>query len=95
MYLEEIFELEKKNDGGYYAFFYATCIASGYQKILPRVEEFVSRIGRILYIAPIFRAMIETDWAKPHARRILDEVSEHHHKITIHVIDKLLTGAGL
>jgi aminopeptidase N len=94
-YFEEILDLESKNDGNLYAFFYATCIISGYQEILPRVEEFIGKIGRILYIAPIFRAMIAADWAKPYARRILEDVSERHHKITVHVINKLLEAAGL
>jgi leukotriene-A4 hydrolase len=94
-YFEKVLDLKSKNDGGHYAFFYATCITSGYQEILPRVQEFISRIGRLLYIAPIFRAMIATDWAKPHARLILEEVSERHHKITVHVIDKLLREVGL
>jgi hypothetical protein len=46
-YFEDILELEKRNDAGYYSFFYATCIASGYEAILPRVEQFMGKIGRI------------------------------------------------
>jgi leukotriene-A4 hydrolase len=94
-YFEDILELEKKNDAGHYMYFYATCIASGYQEILPRVEEFISRVGRMLYILPIFRAMIASDWAKADARRILEQVRKRHHKITVHVINKLLEQAGL
>jgi leukotriene-A4 hydrolase len=94
-YFEEILELEKKNDAGHYMYFYATCIASGYQEILPRVEEFIGRVGRMLYVLPIFRAMIASDWAKADARRILEQVRERHHKITVHVINKLLEQAGL
>jgi hypothetical protein len=94
-YFEEILELEKRNDAGHYMYFYATCIASGYQEILPRVEEFIGRVGRLLIVETIFRAMIASDWARPHARRILEQVQEHHHKITLHVLDKLLTDAGL
>jgi leukotriene-A4 hydrolase len=94
-YFEEILELEKKNDAGHYMYFYATCIASGYQEILPRVEEFIGRVGRMLYVLPIFRAMIASDWAKADSRRILEQVRERHHKITVHVINKLLEQAGL
>ncbi len=94
-YLEDVLDLKNKNDAGYYMYFYPTCIASGYEEILPRVEEFIGRIGRLLYLQPIFRAMIATDWARPHARRILEEVRERHHKITVHVIDKMLREAGL
>jgi len=94
-YLEDVLDLKNRNDANHYAFFYATCITSGYQGILPHVEEFISKNGRMLYILPIFRAMIATDWARPHARRILESVQERHHQITIHVIDKLLRDAGL
>ncbi len=94
-YLEDTLELANKNDANHFALFYATCITSGYQEILPRVEEFLGKNGRLLYVLPIFRAMIESDWAKERARRILEEVRERQHLITVHVIDKLLTDAGL
>jgi hypothetical protein len=94
-YFEEILELKNKNDAGQYSCFYPICIASGYQEILPRVEEFIGRVGRLLYILPVFRAIIAANWAKVHARRILEQVRERHHKITVHVITKLLDEAGL
>ena len=94
-YFEQAFELEKRNDAFQYMYFYATCIASGYQEILPRVEEYIGRIGRLILLETIFRAMIAAEWARPHARRILEQVQEHHHKITLHVINKLLEEAGL
>jgi leukotriene-A4 hydrolase len=94
-YLEEILGLEDKNDAGYYSYFYAICIASGYEEILPHVEEFIGRVGRLIYLQPIFRAMIASDWARPHARRILEGVRKRHHKITVRTVDKLLEDAGL
>jgi len=94
-YFEQILDLENKNDGAHYSLFYPICITSGYEEIFPRIEDFIGRIGRLLYITPIFRAMIATDWARPHARRILEDVRERHHKITVHVINSLLEKAGL
>lgn len=94
-YLEEVFELQVRNDAGHYSHFYPVCITSGYEAILPRIEDFLGRIGRLLYIAPIFRAMITTDWAKIHARRIFEVVRERHHQVTIHVINKMLEEANL
>ena len=49
----------------------------------------------MIYILPIFRAMIASDWAKTDARRIFEQVRERHHKITVHVINKMLEDAGL
>jgi len=94
-YFGQVLELEKKNDGAHYSYFYPICITSGYQEIMPDIESFISRVGRGLYIKPIFRAMIATDWAKGHARRIFESVRERHHQITVHVINKLLEDAGL
>jgi aminopeptidase N len=94
-YFEKILELQKKKDSGAYSLFYPICILSGYQEILPRIEEYLGNIGRGLFIQPIFRAMIATDWAKGHARHILENVRERHHPITVHVINKLLEDAGL
>jgi hypothetical protein len=94
-HLEQVLDLEAKNDVAHYSYFYATCIHSGYKQILPRVEEYLGRIGRLLYLLPIYRAMIASEWAKVHARRILEQVRERQHAITVHVVDKLLEKAGL
>ena len=94
-YFEEILELKSKNDAGHYMHFYAICIASGYQEILPRIEEFIGRIGRLILLETLFRAMIASDWARPHARPVFEAVRNRHHKITVHVINKILEEAGL
>jgi hypothetical protein len=49
----------------------------------------------LIYLLPIFRAMIAAEWARPHARRILEAVRTRHHAITVHVTGKLLEKAGL
>jgi len=94
-YFEDILELEKKNDGGFFSLFFAICVASGYQDAWPRVEEFMGTIGRMLYILPIMRAMIATDWTKDKARHLFDQVKDKHHLITVRAMDGLLKQAGL
>ena len=94
-YFEDILGLKGKNDAAHYSYFYATCINSGYKEILPKVEEYLGRNGRMLYILPVFRAMIASDWAKAHARQFLEQVQERQHKITVHVVDTFLKQAGL
>jgi leukotriene-A4 hydrolase len=94
-YFEKILDLEKRNDAAHYSFFYELCIRSGYQEILPRVEDFVGQIGRMFYIMPIFRAMVATEWAKEHARPLFERVKKRHHQITVHVVDDLLKQANL
>ncbi|MGZ9221305.1 MAG: leukotriene A4 hydrolase C-terminal domain-containing protein, partial [Anaerolineales bacterium] len=94
-YFEDILELEKRNDAGNYSFFYATCIASGYEVVLPRIEQFMGKIGRMLYILPIMRAMIETDWSRGYARPLFERVRGRHHQITVNTMEGLLRKAGL
>ena len=71
------------------------CINSGYQEILPRVEQFMGKIGRMLYVLPIVRAMIETDWSRDKVRPLFEQVRDRHHQITVNAIEGLLKKAGL
>jgi hypothetical protein len=94
-HFDDILELEKRNDVAFFSFFYVTCIKSGYEAILPRVEQFMEKIGRMLYVLPIVRAMIETDWSRDKVRPLFERVRDRHHQITVNAIEGLLKKAGL
>jgi hypothetical protein len=94
-YFEDLLELEKANDAAFFSNYYATCIASGYEEIMPRIEKFMETIGRMYYVFPVMRAMIGTDWAREQARPLFERVKEKHHQITIKAMDGLLKKAGL
>ena len=94
-YFDDVLELEKRNDVAFFSFFYVTGIQSGDETILPRLEEFMGKIGRMLYVLPIVRAMIETDWSREKVRPLFERVRDHHHQITIHAIEGMLKKAGL
>ncbi len=93
--LEDVLELEKRNDDSFFSYFYATCILSGFQEILPRVEAFVERIGRMLYLMPIVRAMAEADWSRALARPLFERVRVHQHPVTASAMERLLEKAGV
>jgi leukotriene-A4 hydrolase len=94
-YLEEVLNLEKWNDAAYFSFFYSICIASSYQQILPRVEAYMEKIGRMLYILPVFRTLIQMNWSRGHARPLFERVKSRHHQITMGAMEKILAKAGL
>ena len=94
-YFDNVLEMEKRNDVAIFSYFYVIAVASGYEAILPRVEQYMGKIGRMLYILPIVRAMIETDWSREYIRPLFERVRSHHHQITIHAIEGLLKNAGL
>jgi len=91
--LEDILEFKKRNDDYFYTYFYAICIASGYQEIMPQIEIFVEEIGRMLYIMPIMRAMVETDWSRERARPLFERVREKHHPVTVNAMNAVLKKA--
>jgi len=93
--LEAILELEKRNDDYFFSYFYATCILSDYQEIMPRVEKFVERIGRMLYLMPIVRAMTEADWSRNKVRPLFEKVRAQQHPVTAAAVEDLLKKAGL
>ena len=94
-YFDGILDLEEKNDIAFFSYFYVIAIESGYKEILPRAEQFVGRIGRMLYVLPIVRAMIETDWTREQVRPLFERVRDRHHQITVRAMEGLLKQAGL
>ncbi|HEX9333954.1 MAG TPA: leukotriene A4 hydrolase C-terminal domain-containing protein [Anaerolineales bacterium] len=94
-YFDDILELEKRNDVAFFSHFSVICVASGYEAILPRIEQYIGTIGRMLYILPIVRAMIETDWSRGYVRPLFERVRDRHHQITVNAIEGLLKKAGL
>ena len=94
-YFEDVFELEKRNDPSYYSFFYPICITSGYMEVMPRVETYIDKIGRMIYVVPIIRALMESGETRSQVRSMFEKVRGHHHQITIAAMDGALKKAGL
>jgi leukotriene-A4 hydrolase len=94
-YFDDLFEIEKKNDIAFFSHFYIVCITSNYQEILPRLEQFLEKFGRMLFILPVLRAMIKTDWSRGYARPLFERVRKRHHQITVSAMEGVLKDAGL
>ncbi len=94
-YFEDILDLEKRNDVALFHHFYVIAIASGYQAILPHIERFMEKIGRMLYVLPVVRAMSEADWSRGYIRPLFERVRDRHHQITVHSIEAILKKADL
>ena len=93
--MEDVLELEKRNDDHFYSYFYAVSIQSGYKEVMPRVEQFFEHIGRMLYLYPVLRAMVNTDWTRDQARSLVERVRERQHPVTVASEERLLKEAGL
>jgi hypothetical protein len=94
-YLEQLFEINTKSTAATLSIFYTLSVQSGYQNVLPGIEHFVANVGRHLLVAPIFRAMATSDWARSKARPIFERYRARHHPITVNYLDKLLIESRL
>jgi hypothetical protein len=94
-YFRDVLELDRRNDDSFFSYYYAICIRSGYQEILPEVERYIEKIGRLLYLFPILRALTQTDWTRNQARSLLQRTREKHHPVMINTTEGILKKAGL
>jgi leukotriene-A4 hydrolase len=94
-YLEQLFKLHKKTAAATLSVFYSLAVRSEYQNALPGIEHFIANIGRHFLVAPVLRAMTQSEWAKNKARPIFERYRSRHHPITVNYLDKLLTEARL
>ncbi|MET0377031.1 MAG: M1 family metallopeptidase [Rhizorhabdus sp.] len=68
-------------------------LGNRYQPAVASAEEFLPRIGRMLLIRPVYRALVEQgDWGKPIAQRIYASARPQYHPVTVASVDKILAG---
>jgi leukotriene-A4 hydrolase len=66
-------------------------LGNRYQPAVASAEEFLPRIGRMLLIRPVYRALAEQGaWGMPIARRIYAGARPVYHPVTVATVDKLL-----
>jgi leukotriene-A4 hydrolase len=94
-YLEQLFKLQEKTAAATLSSFYTLAIRSGYQNVLPGIEHFIATIGRHFLVAPVMRAMTQSDWARNKARPIFERYRSRHHPITVNYLEKLLIESRL
>jgi len=94
-YLEDVMETNKTRNNSILTEFYQKAIHSGYEKIMPGLENLLSTVGRMLYVKPLYRALSETDWSKPKARAIFEKNKKSYHPIAAGGLEAILKKAGL
>jgi hypothetical protein len=62
---------------------------------MPRVEIFFGKLGRMLYLFPVGRALMETEWSRSLVRPMFEKVRERHHPMTVAAIEGMLKKAEL
>ena len=61
-----------------------------YAPAYPRLEEFLSTVGRRKFVRPLYGALMETDQGRDLARRIYARARPSYHPITQRTIDGIV-----
>jgi len=70
-------------------------LGNRYEPAVASAEEFLPRIGRMLLVRPVYRAlMAQGDWGEPIARRIFAGAQANYHPITAGAVERILNPAG-
>lgn len=94
-HFEEVFALRTSRNRNILTEFYLLAITSGYEPVLKAVDDLLSTVGRMLYLKPLYRTLVETPWSRSHARPMFDRNKHGYHPIAVGVIEKILTSAGV
>jgi leukotriene-A4 hydrolase len=94
-YFEKLFGLTESRNRNLLTEFYVVAIGSGCERIIEPVEALVSSVGRMLYLKPLYRTLVETPWSRSLARPLFDRHKRSYHPIAVGVIERILSSAGV
>ncbi len=94
-YFCELFGLDKSRNRNHLTDYYVVAIRSGYEPVLADVERLLSSVGRMLYLKPLYRALVETEWSRKHARELFDRHRGAYHPIAVGAIERVLVTGGV
>ncbi|NIS83221.1 MAG: M1 family peptidase [Anaerolineales bacterium] len=92
---EDAFNLKQSRNYAVLFLYFALAVRSGYEDILPRVEDFIRTVGRGYHLRPVVQAMVETQWSRPLIKPMIERYRHRHHPLTVRMLEQILEKAGL
>ncbi|HEY4001806.1 MAG TPA: M1 family metallopeptidase [Candidatus Xenobia bacterium] len=88
--LDERFHLSDSRNDEVLVSFLTLATESGYEPVLPRVEEVLGRVGRMKFLKPLFLALTKKEETRSKARAWFDKYQAAYHPIARQVVGNLL-----
>ena len=88
--LDKTFHLTSNSNSEITVEWLLLAIQKDYTKAFPRLEEFLSTVGRNKYLKPLYTELAKTQKGKQHAISIYSRVRPTYHPITTTAIDSIL-----
>ena len=68
-------------------------IANRYEPAVPALEEFLTSVGRGLFLRPLYAGLMKQgDWGRPIATRILQKAKPTYHPTVASSLERLVSG---
>jgi len=94
-YFERLFGLDRTANYFLLSEYYRRAILAGRREALPKVEDYLQSVGRILLVLPVWRALAGADWSRPLARELLERYRPRLHPQTVLPVERVLSRAGV
>jgi leukotriene-A4 hydrolase len=93
--LDQVLHLSTSTNAYVRSAWLVLAIGNRYEPAVASAEEYLPRIGRMLLIRPVYRALVEQgDWGVAIARRIYARARPEYHPVTAAAVDKILDWKG-
>jgi hypothetical protein len=90
--LDRRFDLTRSGNAEVLAAWLEHAAAAGYAPAFPELEAFLTRVGRIKFLEPLYRAMVSNAATQDLAREIYAKARPRYHPIAVTAIDAVVSG---
>lgn len=92
--LDAAFEFTQSGNAEILAAWFSRTIAAGYAPADEALHQFLTRVGRRKFLAPLYKALLATPGGVARARKIYAEARPNYHSVATSTFDALLAEAG-
>jgi leukotriene-A4 hydrolase len=90
--LDEAYRLTESGNNEVLCQWLEIAIRANYEPAYPRVESFLTTIGRRIYVKPLYEALLKTPAGTERAKAIYAKARPGYHSITTGTLDELMKG---
>ena len=88
--LDDAFRLTRSRNSEIIFRWLLLAVRSGYEPALPRLEEFLTSVGRLKFLKPLYAELVKTPTGRKRAERIYRKARPGYHPLAVSTIDTLL-----
>lgn len=88
--LDNAFQLTKSGNAEILCVWLQIAINSDYKVAYPKLEDFLTHIGRRKFLVPLYKALVQTEDGKKRAKDIYAKARDSYHFISSNTIDKIV-----